>query len=52
VRNLEAFCKKLEARGITFDIPFREVPSIQLKIAYITDPSGVYIELTEGYDKY
>ena len=52
VKNLEAFCKKLEARGVKFDIPFRNVPAIGLNIAYITDPSGVYIELTEGYDKY
>jgi catechol 2,3-dioxygenase-like lactoylglutathione lyase family enzyme len=52
ITNLEAFCKKLEARGVKFDIPFREVPAIGLKIAYITDPSGVYIELTEGYNKY
>jgi len=52
VKDLEGFCKKLEAKGIKFDIPFREVPAIGLKIAYITDPDGVYIELTEGYDKY
>ena len=52
VTNLEAFCKKLEARGIKFDIPYRDVPAIGLKIAYITDPSGVYIELTEGYAQY
>ncbi len=52
IKDLEAFCKKLEARGVKFDIPFRNVPAIGLNIAYITDPSGVYIELTEGYDKY
>jgi catechol 2,3-dioxygenase-like lactoylglutathione lyase family enzyme len=52
IKDLAAFCKKLEARGVKFDVPYREVPSIGLKIAYITDPSGVYIELTEGYDKY
>ena len=52
IKDLAAFCKKLEARGIKFDVPYREVPQIALKIAYITDPSGVYIELTEGYDKY
>jgi len=52
VKNLEAFCKKLEARGVKFDVPFRSVPAIGLNIAYITDPTGVYIELTEGYDKY
>lgn len=52
VRNLEAFCTKLEARGVKFDVPYRQVPAIALAIAYLTDPSGVYIELTEGYDKY
>jgi catechol 2,3-dioxygenase-like lactoylglutathione lyase family enzyme len=52
IRNLEAFCKKLAARGIAFDMPFRDVPSVGLKAAFITDPSGVSIELTEGYDKY
>ena len=52
VRDLAAFVKQLEAKGVKFDIPFRDVPSIGLKIAYFTDPSGVYIELTEGYDDY
>ncbi len=52
IKNLEAFCKKLEAKGIKFDTPYRQVPAIGLNIAYITDPSGTYIELTEGYDKY
>jgi catechol 2,3-dioxygenase-like lactoylglutathione lyase family enzyme len=52
VTNLEAFCKTLEARGVKFDVPFRNVPAIGLNIAYLTDPSGVYIELTEGYNKY
>ena len=31
---------------------YREIDSIQLKIAFITDPAGTYIELTEGYDAY
>jgi len=52
IKNLEAFCKQLEAKGIKFDVPYRQVPTVGLNIAYITDPSGVYIELTEGYDKY
>lgn len=52
VTNLEAFCKKLEARGIKFDMPFRDVPVVALKAAFITDPTGVSIELTEGYAKY
>ena len=52
IDNLEEFCKLLEAKGIVFDIPFREIPAIGLNIAYFTDPSGVYVELTEGYDEY
>ncbi|MSO30517.1 MAG: VOC family protein [Acidobacteria bacterium] len=52
VRNLEAFCRQLEARGITLDVPYREIPSLALKIAFLTDPNGTYIELTEGFDRY
>ena len=52
VDDLEALCQKLEAMGIEFDISYREVESVELKIAFITDPSGVFIELTEGYDAY
>jgi catechol 2,3-dioxygenase-like lactoylglutathione lyase family enzyme len=52
IKDLAAFCKQLEAKGVKFDIAYRDVPSIGLKIAYITDPSGVYIELTQGYDEY
>ena len=50
--DLEAFCRQLEAKGIEFDIAFREVEAIELKIAFLTDPSGTRIELTEGYDRY
>ena len=50
--DLEAFCEQLKAKGIEFDTEYREIDNIQLKIAYITDPSGVRIELTEGYDAY
>jgi len=52
VDNLAEFVKKVEAKGIKLDVAYRDVPAIGLKIAYITDPSGVYIELTEGYDEY
>lgn len=52
VDDLEAFCKLLEAKGIAFNVAYREVPSIELKIAFITDPRGVYIEFTEGLDDY
>jgi len=52
VKDLVAFAKTLEAKGIKFDVPVRDVPSIGLKISYITDPQGVYIEITEGYVNY
>ena len=50
--DLEAFCEQLKAKGIEFDTEYREIDNLQLKIAYLTDPSGVRIELTEGYDSY
>jgi len=40
------------ARGIEFFVPYRDIPIIELKIAFFTDPSGVVIELTEGFDLY
>jgi catechol 2,3-dioxygenase-like lactoylglutathione lyase family enzyme len=51
VRDLEAFCKKLEAGGVKFDIPYRKVPALGISIAFLTDPWGAYIELTEGLNK-
>lgn len=49
VKNLEAFCKKLEAAGVKFDMQYREMPQLAgLKIAFLTDPEGTRIELTEG----
>src|SRR6187200_2871245 len=51
VRNLEAFTKKLEAQGIKLAAPYRQVPALGISIAFITDPWGTYIELTEGLDK-
>jgi catechol 2,3-dioxygenase-like lactoylglutathione lyase family enzyme len=48
IKDLDAFCKKLTAGGMTFDMPFRDVPAIGLKIAFIVDPAGTRIELTQG----
>jgi catechol 2,3-dioxygenase-like lactoylglutathione lyase family enzyme len=49
VKDLESFCKKLEADGVPFDMTFREMPQLGgLKIAFILDPVGTRIELTEG----
>ncbi len=52
VKDLEAFCENLEAKGIKFDIPYREIPELGLVQAFLTDPAGVYVELTEGLDQY
>jgi predicted enzyme related to lactoylglutathione lyase len=51
VKNLEAFTKKLESDGIKLAVPYRPVPALGIAIAFITDPWGTYIELTEGLDK-
>jgi catechol 2,3-dioxygenase-like lactoylglutathione lyase family enzyme len=47
VVNLEAFCKELEAAGLKFDRPYGKLPS-GFGLAFLTDPWGTYIELTEG----
>lgn len=51
VKNLEAFTKKLESQGIKLNRPYSQVPQLGIAIAFITDPWGTYIELTEGLDK-
>ncbi len=48
VKNLEEFVKKLDAQGIKLDSPVRQLPNSSMKIAFLTDPWGTYIELTEG----
>jgi catechol 2,3-dioxygenase-like lactoylglutathione lyase family enzyme len=50
IQGLEAFCKKLEADGMAFDLTYREMPQLGgLRISYIIDPEGTRIELTEGF---
>jgi predicted enzyme related to lactoylglutathione lyase len=51
VKNLEAFTKNLESQGIKLAVGYRQVPALGIAIAFITDPWGTYIELTEGLDK-
>ena len=48
VKNLEAFTKKLEAQGIKLDRPYTKVPQLGIAIAFIKDPWGTNIEMTEG----
>jgi catechol 2,3-dioxygenase-like lactoylglutathione lyase family enzyme len=51
VKGLEAFLTKLEGQGITPSVGFRRVDALNLNIAFIVDPWGTNIELTEGLDK-
>ena len=52
VKNLEAFCKKLEAQGVKFDRPYLKIDAFKVAIAFFTDPFGTYIELTEGLNQF
>jgi catechol 2,3-dioxygenase-like lactoylglutathione lyase family enzyme len=51
VKNLEAFLAKLDAQGIKPSVPFRRVDALGINIAFVVDPWGTNIELTEGLDK-
>jgi catechol-2,3-dioxygenase len=48
VRNLDEFEKRLTAQGLKFEAPIRQVPNARTRIAFLTDPWGTYIEVTEG----
>jgi catechol 2,3-dioxygenase-like lactoylglutathione lyase family enzyme len=49
VRDLEEFCKQLEAKGIKLTKSYRKDPAMNnLGTALMVDPWGVSIELTEG----
>jgi catechol-2,3-dioxygenase len=50
VKNLDQFTKKLQADGIQLEEPGirTSANAAKLRIAYIVDPWGTYIELTEG----
>ena len=49
VKNLQETVKRLEAAGIKFDGAIRTSPnSSKLQIAFLMDPWGTYIELSQG----
>jgi catechol 2,3-dioxygenase-like lactoylglutathione lyase family enzyme len=50
IKNLEAFTKQLEAQGIKLDRPYTKVAALGIAIAFIKDPWGTNIEMTEGLD--
>lgn len=48
VADMDAFAAHLGSLGITFDSTPRRIDAIGLTIAFLTDPAGTYIEITEG----
>lgn len=52
VEDLNAFADRVRSLGIEFDSEPRYLESIDLWLAFLTDPSGVYIELTEGLNDF
>jgi catechol 2,3-dioxygenase-like lactoylglutathione lyase family enzyme len=48
VKNLDEFAKRLDGMGIKLDSPPRQIPNSKTKVAFLTDPWGTYIELTEN----
>jgi len=50
IKNLEAFCGRLEARGVKLDRPYTKGQD-GIGTAWLTDPWGTSIELTEGLNR-
>jgi catechol 2,3-dioxygenase-like lactoylglutathione lyase family enzyme len=50
VEDLKAFLDDLAAKGIEPTVSYREIPEANLAIAFIADPWGTSIELTQGLD--
>ena len=46
ITNLDEFAKKLAAQGIMTTV--RNIPAINTKVAFVTDPWGTLIELSDG----
>ena len=51
VRDLAGFCERVQAGGIKLDRPHTRQTTMNLGVAFLTDPWGTSVELTEGYDR-
>jgi hypothetical protein len=51
IRDLKAFTEKLERDGTTLDRAFMPLPALEIDLAFVSDPFGTSIELTEGLNK-
>jgi catechol-2,3-dioxygenase len=47
VKSLDEFEKRIAAKGLKFEAPPRQVPNTQTRVAFLTDPWGTYLEVTE-----
>ena len=52
IRHVASGLGNLDHPVIPHLVDYHEDESLELKSALFTDPSGVRIELTEGYDRY
>ena len=52
VKNLEGFCRQLEANGVKLDQPYSTTRHRAFASAQLTDPWRTTIELTEGLNKF
>ena len=43
VKDLDAFAKKLEALGISFDVASRQIPDSKTRVACLTDPWALIV---------
>jgi catechol 2,3-dioxygenase-like lactoylglutathione lyase family enzyme len=50
VKDVEKFCRDVEASGYKLDSPYRKAPAANLNLAVcvLTDPWGTYIEVSQG----
>ncbi len=48
VKSLDEFVKRLETLGMRLDSPPKQIANSKTKAAFLTDPWGTYIELTEN----
>jgi len=52
VKDIKALCTKAESAGAKIDMQPSSRPNLGLTIAFLTDPWGTRIELTEGLTKF
>jgi catechol 2,3-dioxygenase-like lactoylglutathione lyase family enzyme len=52
VKDLREFTKNLAAKGQKVDLMYYKLPDSGVAIAFVTDPWGTYIELTEGLNRF